>query len=502
MENPLHKTLIAVALVLALGACNPGEERTIVKKPVGSQMAFAAEQSASTGSSQPAQSPAAGALPDFTGLMKSAGPTVVNVISTNKAMRSRRDPGEEEDPMLEFFRRFMPNVPGGPGGGEKPRAGLGSGFIISADGYILTNAHVVSDFDEVTVRLSDSKREFKAKVAGADKRTDVGLIKIDASGLPVAKLGNSARVEPGQWVAAIGSPFGFSNTITAGIVSATGRALPEETYVPFIQTDVAVNPGNSGGPLINLQGEVVGINSQIYSGTGGYMGVSFAIPIEVALDVAKQLRTSGKVTRGRLGIGIQPVTKELAESFKLDSATGAVVTAVERGSPADKAGLKVGDVILKYNGKAIDDPNELPRLVGATRPGEKATLELWRSGKRDQVTLNVGEFPPEKTATREAPREKPQASSDNGLGLALTEMPAEARKQLGIDYGLVVEDVVGGPAERSPIQPGDVIVAVNQQRFSSIQEFNRLVSQRKKGERLALLVRRGPNSVYVPIEIG
>src|SRR5581483_352633 len=287
-----------------------------------------ADASASAGSSQP-PAPAAqfASLPDFTPLMKAEGPAVVNVITTSKATRSRRAESEENDPMEEFFRRFLPDTPGGPGG-QEPRGGLGSGFIISADGYILTNAHVVADFDDVTVRLSDANREFKAKVIGVDKRTDVALIKIDASGLPTARLGNSAQLEPGQWVAAIGSPFGFSNTITAGIVSATGRALPEETYVPFIQTDVAVNPGNSGGPLINLKGEVVGINSQIYSRTGGYMGVSFAIPIEMALEVAKQLQAHGKVTRGRLGIGIQPVTQELAESFKLDSATGAVVTAV------------------------------------------------------------------------------------------------------------------------------------------------------------------------------
>jgi serine protease Do len=506
MSPNLRKSALALLVAAALASCEPAQQPE-AQKPAAPQQTFitSADASASTGGSQaPASPPAMSGLPDFTPLMKAEGPAVVNVITTNKATRSKRAQGEEEDPMQEFFRRFMPDVPGGPGGqgGAEPRGGLGSGFIISADGYILTNAHVVADFDDVTVRLSDAKREFKAKIIGVDKRTDVALIKIEATGLPTAKLGNSAQLEPGQWVAAIGSPFGFSNTITAGIVSATGRALPEETYVPFIQTDVAVNPGNSGGPLINLRGEVVGINSQIYSRTGGYMGVSFAIPIEMALDVAKQLQAHGKVTRGRMGIGIQPVTKELADSFRLESTTGAVVTAVERGSPAEKAGIKVGDVILQYNGKKIDDPNELPRLVAGTKPGARASLDLWRNGRREQAAVTVGEFPDDtKTASREAPQ-KPSSSDENGLGLAVTELPAAARKQLGIDYGLVVQDVVGGPAQQSRLQPGDVIVAVNQEHFRSIEEFNKLVARRKKGEKLALLVRRAEGSVYVPIDAG
>src|SRR4051812_28350179 len=375
-------------------------------------------QGASSGATAP-QAPATAPnrdvvpLPDFTPLMKIDGPAVVNVITMNKQAKNSRSrapgggpgaQGQEDDPMLEFFRRFMPG-PGGPGGqggdeGGQPRGGLGSGFIISNDGYILTNAHVVADFDDVTVRLADSKREFKAKVIGVDKRTDVALIKVDANDLPTVKLGDSKQLEPGQWVAAIGSPFGFANTITAGIISATGRSLPDETYVPFIQTDVAVNPGNSGGPLINLKGEVVGINSMIYSCTGGYMGMSFAIPIEVALDVAKQLQQSGKVTRGRMGIGVQPLTKELAQSFRLDGTSGTVVTSVEQGSPADKAGLKPGDVILSYNGKKIEDPSELPRLVAATKPGEKGELQLWRNGKAERATVTVGEFPEEVKAAK------------------------------------------------------------------------------------------------------
>jgi serine protease Do len=442
------------------------------------------------------------ALPDFTPLMKSEGPMVVNVITANKAAQARRRGApQQDDPMYEFFRRFIPDMPpGGPGApdGGRQRGGLGSGFIITPDGYILTNAHVVAEFDDVTVRLADAKREFKAKVVGLDRRTDVALLKVDAQDLPSAKLGNSSQVEPGQWVAAIGSPFGFANTITAGIVSATGRALPDESFVPFIQTDVAVNPGNSGGPLINLKGEVVGINSMIYSRTGGYMGVSFAIPIEVALDVAKQLQSTGKVTRGRLGVGIQPVTKDLAQSFKLDATGGAVVVNVEKGSPADKAGLKVGDIILSYNGKKIEDPNELPRLVAASKPGEKASLEVWRSGKREQLSVAVGEFPAESTT---ASREAPSKQAGNNLGLAVSELPPEGRKALGVDYGLVVEDISGAPAGNSGIQPGDVIVAVGQQRFGSLDEFNKLIAQRKKGESVPLLVRRGESALYVPVQL-
>jgi serine protease Do len=489
----LARLLLAVALALT-GCDLPAQKAQPASAPPRAESANAAAAGATA--------PVA-ALPDFTALMKQDGPAVVNIISTNKAAPQRRGQApQDEDPMQEFFRRFMPDLPpGGPGGGPgQPRAGMGSGFIISADGYILTNAHMVADFDEVTVRLADVKREFKAKVVGLDKRTDVALIKVDAKDLPVVKLGDASKVEPGQWVAAIGSPFGFTNTITAGIVSATRRALPDESFVPFIQTDVAINPGNSGGPLLNLAGEVVGINSQIYSRTGGYMGVSFAIPIDVAMDVAKQLQASGKVTRGRLGVGVQPMTKELAKSFGLEGANGAVVVAVEGNSPAARAGIKQGDVILGFNGKPIEDPNELPRLVAGTKPGEKAQLELWRNGKREHVTATVGEFPPEPTASAKPSGSKATANSD--LGLAVEELPLEGRKALGVDYGLVVAEVTGGPASRSPIQPGDVIVAVGQDRFRSFEEFRKLVETRKKSGSVALLVRRGDSAIYVPLEMG
>jgi serine protease Do len=396
--------------------------------------------------------------------------------------------------MLEFFRRFMPDAP------EKgqSRQGLGSGFIISEDGYILTNAHVVAEYDDVNVRLADTKREFKARVIGADKRSDVALLKVEANGLPTAKLGRSASLEPGDWVAAIGSPFGFANTITAGIVSAKGRSLPDEMYVPFIQTDVAVNPGNSGGPLLNLQGEVVGVNSMIYSGTGGYMGVSFAIPIEVALEVSKQLRAQGKVTRGRIGIGIQPMSKELAQSFKLDSTTGAIITNLEKGGPADKAGARIGDVVLEWNGETIDDPNELPRLVASTKPGSLAHMTLAREGKRQTLSVRVGEIPAE-AAT---PRETPAKENQDRLGVAVRElMPAE-RKTLGLDYGLVVVEVASRPGPGAAMQLGDVIIGVNQTPIRSKEQFDKLLAAHGKGEMVALLVRRGELALYVPVEVG
>ncbi|MDP1718499.1 MAG: Do family serine endopeptidase, partial [Burkholderiales bacterium] len=319
-------------------------------------------------------------LPDFTELVEKQGPAVVNISTTQTARPNPLAPQipnlQEDDPFYEFFRRFIPNP--GPGQREFQPQSLGSGFIISADGYILTNAHVVDAADEITVRLTD-KREFKAKVIGADRRTDVALIKIEAAGLPLVKFGDPAKLKVGEWVAAIGSPFGFENSVTAGIVSAKGRSLPQENFVPFIQTDVAVNPGNSGGPLFNLRGEVVGINSQIYSRTGGFMGLSFAIPIDVANQIAQQLRTTGKVTRGRIGVVIQPVTKELAESFGLPRSQGALVNSVEKGGPADKAGIEPGDVIVKFDGKAVNASEDLPRIVGGTPPGSKVTVQIWRN---------------------------------------------------------------------------------------------------------------------------
>jgi serine protease Do len=377
--------LIALLAVVALAACGE-RESPLVRAP----------ETAPPPAAQPAEASAAraAALPDFTGLIQKQGPAVVNVITSVEAKGARGRPAD--DALAEFFRRFMPEVP--PGGA--PLQGLGSGFIISQDGHILTNAHVVAEAREVTVRFADSKREFKAKVVGVDERTDVALLKVDAQGLPTVTPGDSSKLQPGQWVAAIGSPFGFANTITAGIVSAIERSLPMEAYVPFIQTDVAVNPGNSGGPLLNLAGEVVGINSIIISGTGGYMGVSFAIPIELALEVAKQLQATGKVIRGRIGVVVRPLTRELARSAGLKEPQGALIAAVERGGPAEKAGVKPGDIVLAYNGKPIEEENMLPRLVAATKPGQTADLEIWRDGRREKLKVTAAELPSKPPAGR------------------------------------------------------------------------------------------------------
>jgi len=446
------------------------------------------------------------ALPDFADLAEKQGPVVVN-ISTTQIVRGNRlgmpqFPFDEDDPAFELFKRFIPRHPQVPRDFENKS--LGSGFIISADGYILTNAHVVDSADEVVVKLTD-KREFKAKVIGADKRTDVALIKIEASGLQVARLGEAARLRVGEWVAAIGSPFGFENTVTAGIVSAKGRSLPQENYVPFIQTDVAINPGNSGGPLFNMKGEVVGINSQIFSRSGGYQGIAFAIPIDVAMDVQTQLKSGGKVSRGRLGVTIQEVTKELAESFGLAKPNGALVTAVDNGSPADKAGIEAGDIILRFEGKAVTQSGDLPRMVGSTRPGTKSPLQVWRKGAARDIVVTVGEIQEEKVAGRAAKGKNgkgPEAAS-NKLGLVLSEPSAEQRKQIGITHGLIVEDVRNGAA-RTDLRPGDVILALiskgSHSEVKSIEQFNVLLAKLDKTSTITLLVRRGDAQTFITIK--
>ena len=324
-------------------------------------------------------------------------PAVVNISTTQIIQNMQGIPNiPEDDPFYEFFKRFAPQIPR-----EQESQSLGSGFIISSDGYIMTNAHVVDHADKITVRLTD-KREFRAKVIGADKRTDVALLKIDATGLPKITVGDPNKLKVGEWVVAIGSPFGFDNSVTAGIVSAKGRSLPQDNFVPFIQTDVAINPGNSGGPLFNMNEEVVGINSQIYTRSGGSMGLSFAIPIDVAMQVADQLRTTGKVTRGRIGVTIQELTRELAESFGLSKPSGALVSNVEKNAPADKAGIEVSDVILKFDGKPVNSSSDLPRMVAAVKPGTKVVVELWRKGKSKQVTVEVAEMPEDGMLARSA----------------------------------------------------------------------------------------------------
>ncbi len=445
-------------------------------------------------------------LPDFTELVEKQGATVVN-ISTTQTVRSPMGGTpqipqlQEDDPFYEFFRRFVPN----PGPREFQNNSLGSGFIISTDGYILTNAHVVEAADEINVKLND-KREFKAKVIGADKRTDIALIKIDATNLPAVKMGDPNRLKVGEWVIAIGSPFGFENSVTAGIVSAKGRSLPQENFVPFIQTDAAVNPGNSGGPLFNMRGEVVGVNSQIYSRTGGFMGLSFSIPIDVANDIATQLKTGGKVTRGRIGVVIQPITRELAESFGLPKPAGALVSSVEKGSPAEKAGVEAGDVIVKFGGREVVSSEDLPRLVGGSKPGTKAVVQLMRNKAAREVTVVVGEMPDEaRTAQqrpqqRRAPATKPPAESVSRLGMTLSEPTVEQRKELKISGGILVEEAQG-PAAKAGIRRGDLILAVNNQDVKSLEQFGQLMGQFEKGKIVAMLVRRGGNALYIPFRI-
>jgi len=443
-------------------------------------------------------------LPDFTELVEKHGATVVN-ISTTQTIKGRSAspvPFDEDDPMFEFFRRFIPRQPGAPQR-EFENKSLGSGFIISPDGYILTNAHVVDAADEVVVRLTD-KREYKAKIIGADKRTDVALLKIEASGLPAAKLGSPEQLKVGEWVLAIGSPFGFDSSVTAGIVSAKGRSLPQENYVPFIQTDVAINPGNSGGPLFNMKGEVVGINSQIYSRSGGYMGLSFAIPIDMAMEIQSQLRTTGKVTRGRIGVVIQEVSKELADSLGLGKPMGAIVNSVEKGGPAEKAGLEAGDVILKFDGKPIANSADLPRVVGNTRPGTKSSVVAWRKGANREFTVTVGEMQEEKlSANRNAKSPRPSEQAANRLGLVVGELTAEQKRDLKLNGGLVIEEVRGGQA-RADLRPGDVILAVINKgattEVKSVEQFNKLLAQFEKGSNVTLLIRRGDMQTFITIK--
>ncbi len=447
-------------------------------------------------------------LPDFTELVEKQGATVVN-ISTTQVIKGRRGaqpfPFDGDDAAQELLRRFfpgqIPNLPGMPQ--EFKNRSLGSGFIVSADGHILTNAHVVDGADEVLVKLTD-KREFKAKVLGTDKRTDVALIKIEASNLPVAKLGDSSKLKVGEWVVAIGSPFGFENTVTAGIVSAKGRSLAHENFVPFIQTDVAINPGNSGGPLFNMKGEVIGINSQIYSRSGGSMGLSFAIPIDLAMDVQTQLKAKGKVSRGRLGIGIQEVSKELAESFNLGKPQGALVASVEKGSAADKAGIEVGDIILKFDGKTVAESGDLPRMVGSTRPGSKATVQVWRKGSSRELGVTVGEIPDEDGSTRTASRGgKSVEPPPNRLGLVLSVPTAEQKRALGIQHGLIVDEVKNSGA-RSELRAGDIILSAivkgSQADVKSLAQFNDLLQGLEKNGSMTLLVRRGDAQTFITIK--
>ena len=448
----------------------------------------------------PAVAPTAAArLPDFTTLAEKSGASVVNISVTGKmrtaAATSDDDDGDgddNQDPFREFFKRFggpngqMPQMPR-----SMPSQGLGSGFIVSPDGYIVTNAHVVDGASEVTVKLTD-RREFTAKVIGTDKRTDIALIKIDAKNLPALDLSAPPGVRQGEWVIAIGSPFGFENSVSAGVVSGVHRALPGGQMTPFIQTDVAVNPGNSGGPLLKAAGQVVGVNSQIYSRSGGYMGLSFAIPADVAMKVADQLRTTGKVSHGRLGVGIQPLNQSLAQSFGLPDTNGALIGTVEKGSPAEKAGLKSGDVIRKIDGVAMNDSTDVTSRIGNSAPGTKIAMEVWRDGKPVGVTATVGTFDDDKIA--KADDEK----VDKGkLGVAVRPLTPEEKKEVGHD-GLVVQNATG-PAARAGIQAGDVIVGAGTAKIATVDELKKLVDG--AGKSIALLIERGGRQIYVPVRL-
>ena len=444
-------------------------------------------------------------LPDFTDLVDKQGAAVVN-ISTTQVMRGARGgafPFDEDDPMADIFRHFFPRQPGMPGAPRSIESrSLGSGFVISADGYILTNAHVVDSADEITVRLTD-KREFKAKAVGADKRTDVALLKIESTGLPTVRLGNPDALKVGEWVVAIGSPFGFENSVTAGIVSAKGRSLPQETFVPFIQTDVAINPGNSGGPLFNMKGEVVGINSQIYSRSGGFMGISFAIPIDVAMDVQNQLKSSGKVSRGRIGVVVQEMSKELAESFGLGKAQGVVISSVEKGGPADKAGVEPGDVVLKFDGKPIIGSSDLQRYIGTSKPGSKATMQVWRNGSNIELAVVVEEATEDTARPRNSRAVKPAEQAANRLGLVVSELSNEQKRDLKVNGGLVIEEVRNNSV-RADLRRGDIILALiargESTEVKSVDQFNKLLARFDKASNIALMVRRGEIQTFVTIK--
>ncbi len=451
-------------------------------------------------------------LPDFADLVERNGPAVVNIRTTERVRQNQQaNPApqmpegiDENDPFYEFFRRFFPprQGPGQPGqrgrGGEEVPRGVGSGFVISADGFVMTNHHVVDGADEIYVTLTD-KREFKARLIGSDRRTDIALVKIDATGLPKVTIGDSGKLRVGEWVVAIGSPFGLDNTVTAGIVSAKGRDTGD--YLPFIQTDAAVNPGNSGGPLLNTRGEVVGINSQIYSRTGGFMGISFAIPIDEAMRVADQLKTHGRVVRGRIGVAIAEVTKDVAEPLGLARAAGALVRSVEASGPADRAGVEVGDIILRFDGKQIEKSSDLPRIVGATKPGAKVGMLVWRKGAQRELQVTVAEMEPEKTARAgrsDKGGDKSAPAPANALGLVVSDIPEERKQQLRIRNGVVV-DSADGAAARAGLRPGDVILSLDNQDVTSARQFGELVAKLDRTKTHVALVRRGDSASFVPI---
>jgi serine protease Do len=441
-------------------------------------------------------------LPDFTVLAEKEGNKVVNISSIVERSANQNNIPFQDERMQEFFKRFgIPNLPGiPPQGREQPPQesvnGTGSGFIIESDGYIITNAHVVAKADTVVVKLAD-KREFKAEILGLDRRTDVALLKIKAKNLPKVEFGNPEKIKVGQWVAAIGSPFGLENTMTVGVISAKGRALPQENFVPFIQTDVAINPGNSGGPLFNTEGEVIGINSQIYSRTGGYMGLSFAIPIDVAINVAEQLKKNGKVIRGWLGVAIQEVTEDLSESFGLKDTRGALIAMVEKNSPAEKGGIQPGDIILKFNKNNIASSSDLPKFVGTTQPFTQVPVEILRKGKEIKLSLKIGEMPTEEPMVAS---NQEKTKKVNRIGLTLRELTKQDIKKINGRNGLLVIEAEGS-ASTAGIRSGDVILAFNNTAVESIASFNRDIRRVPEGKTIALLIYRNGNTIYIPVKV-
>lgn len=485
MSLPVRLAGFAVATTLALAGCGRGGPDH------GGGPVATAPAPASLPVSPGTTAAAARGLPDFTELVSAYGPAVVNVTVVERGRAVNADTDAPEDPLHDFLRRFGAQ----PRGEQTPSRGEGSGFIVAPDGVILTNAHVVADASEVTVRLTD-RREFTAKVVGVDSRTDVAVIKIDGKNLPTVRIGDPAKLRPGEWVVAIGSPFGFENSVTAGIVSATSRSLPDGQYTPFIQTDAAVNPGNSGGPLFNMAGEVVGINSQIYSRTGGFMGISFAIPIDIAINVRDQLVKNGRVQRGRIGVLIQDVGQQLADSFGLDRPRGALVSQVEASGPAAKAGLRPGDVILSVNGQPIEHSGQLSAAISQLHPGARAELEIWRDRASHKLSVDIAELKEGRVA---------RAGGEEGrhggarLGLSLRPLSPAEKRAAGVDGGLVVEDV-DGPALAADVKVGDVIIGANGQRVLSVED---LEAQLEKSRRsIALLVNRAGTTIFIPIKIG
>ena len=506
-SRALKNTSLVVALLTAgaIGGAGVGALNAL------NAPAFAAPTTLAAGSAAGIVN-STGTLPDFPQITERYGPAVVNISVTGTSKVSDQsqqaqgdDEGASNDPFLEFFRRFQqgqgmnPHSGKGKGNGngvpqEMPTRGQGSGFIVSSDGIILTNAHVVKDAREVTVKLTD-RREFRAKVLGSDPKTDIAVLRIEAKNLPVVVLGKTSELRVGEWVLAIGSPFGFENTVTAGVVSAKGRSLPDDSAVPFIQTDVPINPGNSGGPLFNTRGEVVGINSQIYSRSGGYQGVSFAIPIDVATKIKDQIVATGKVEHARLGVAVQEVNQAFADSFKLDKPEGALVSTVEKGSPADKAGLQSGDVIRKVNGQAIVSSGDLPAIIGLASPGDSVKLDIWRQGAQKELTarlVNSNEKSSEVASKKEA-------ASQGKLGLALRPLQPDEKQASGLDSGLLVQQA-SGPAAMAGVQSGDVLISINGMPVKNIEQVRSAIAKSDKSA--ALLILRGGDKIFVPINLG